>query len=1079
MSGGPPWSALPLRVPLKHVCERDVYRKFGRYALRRAESYVFEKRVLRLDAHHGLISAWVQGTRRQPYQTECRELAPGKLQWRCSCPYAQQWAAPCKHLLAILLAWMFKRDGNFPDVAQDVGEPAPSWRPPASLPPPAEGRRQGQSHQQPTPRLRLRPFLRQGAAWMSFPPNPTLSQWREAMGSVSMPMTWSLAGEFFNAAGSLRAAVFLSDDRRTLRVSLETDPPGRHGTFEMPRDEVPDFVAQFSYATDLQWVGEAKAVRIHGQFVQPVLVADYDAQGRLVVEPRYEMPAAPGKVPRRLLSHQQLEAGRVGERWFWDLAQGDPEPSTGGLYPIAAIPRRLWTHFANHAPQVFEGDAVAEFFGTHYQRLCQEVAFRPSEAVRRTRILAPPVVSHVTLELEGPDWLWCEPRYLAADHDVALREILQAQEEGRRFLRRGADWIRVPDGDELHHAWGGAKPDAQGRVRLSRLQYLKAKAGWDHEGLRLEESEQVRAFRELIERVRPPEEPPALDGLMAPLRPYQQGGYRWLWWLRQNGFHGLLADEMGLGKTHQAMAVLAASSRVPFPREALTEIVGAASAQAGGGGPLPPRHGAPQRSASSREMRSISGTEPGKSRSDFSGQSEAWGGPSVESQRTGGRDVAPRGASDGSPGLASPEQSRRARGAPHLVVCPTSVLDHWEDKLRRYAPSLDSLRMHGLDRPRTLESERLPPVVLTTYTILVRETAQFEAIEWDTIVLDEAQKIKNPATRMARAVRRLRAHYRVALTGTPLENRPMELWSIMEFLQPGYLGSAETFRRRFERPIVERADEAATAYLRRLVDPFKLRRLKAEVLAELPPKMEDVRWCRLSAHQAALYRSALSQAGALVEGLRDASRPIDYIHIFALLTRLKRICDHPALVLPGTRVRKLSSGKFALFQELLEEALSSGQKVVVFSQYLEMLELMAEHVAGRGIGHVTLRGDTRDRGRIIQTFQQRPECRVFLGSLLAGGLGIDLTAATVVIHYDRWWNAAREDQATDRVHRIGQSRGVQVFKLATRGTLEERIHRMIERKRSLMEAVVGADGDALKTFTREELLELLSASPPA
>jgi superfamily II DNA or RNA helicase len=979
------WSALPLRVPLRLLGERDVYRRFGRYAIRRAESYVFGKRVLRLDVHGGRLSAWVQGTHPQPYQTECRELTPGKLQWRCSCPYAEQWAVPCKHLIAILLTWIFKRDGDFHDLLHTVKEPAPSQ---PVVRGPALVRHQEPLPHQPTPRLRLRPFLRQGAAWMSFPPNPTMSQWRQAM-EMRLPMSWSLAADFFNAAGSLRAAVSLNDDRRALRISLETDPPGRRGTFEIPRDEVPDFVAQFGSATDIQWLGEAKAVRIRAQFIQPVVAADYEGPERLVVEPRYLIPSArphPSDQSGRVLTRQELEAGRVGERWFWDLAPVGSEPSTGGLYPIAAIPRRLWTHFADPAPKVFEGEAVAEFFDVHYQRLCQEVAFRPSEAVQKTRFLASPVVSRVKLELDGPDWLWCEPGYLAGDHEVALREILQAQATKVRYLRRGHDWIRMPDGAELHEAWAGAEPDEQGRIRLSRLQYLKAKAGWSHERLRLEESEQVKAFRELIERVRPPEDPPPLDGRMAPLRPYQQEGYRWLWWLRQNGFHGLLADEMGLGKTHQAMAVLAASQR----------------SEAGDGRPLP-----------------------------------------------------------------------------NLVVCPTSVLDHWEDKLRRYAPSLECLRMHGLDRPRGLDSQRLPPVVLTSYTILARETAQFEAIEWDTVVLDEAQKIKNPATRMARAIRRLRARHRLALTGTPLENRPMDLWSIMEFLQPGYLGSAQAFRRDVERPIVQRADEATMAHLRRLVDPFTLRRVKAQVLAELPPKTEDVRWCPLSSHQAALYRSALSQAGALVEGLRDASRPIDYIHIFALLMRLKRICDHPALVLPGKRVRKLSCGKFALFQGLLEEALAGGQKIVVFSQYLEMLDLMAEVLAGRGIGYVTLRGSTRDRGRVIETFQQRPECRVFLGSLLAGGLGIDLTAATVVIHYDRWWNAAREDQATDRVHRIGQSRGVQVFKLATRGTLEERIHRLIERKRSLMETLVTADRDPFKAFTRQELLELLAASPPA
>lgn len=308
----------------------------------------------------------------------------------------------------------------------------------------------------------------------------------------------------------------------------------------------------------------------------------------------------------------------------------------------------------------------------------------------------------------------------------------------------------------------------------------------------------------------------------------------------------------------------------------------------------------------------------------------------------------------------------------------------------------------------------------------------------------------------------------------------MELWSVFEFLLPGYLGSARTFRQYFEVPIAQRGDAHAAERLRRLVHPFKLRRCKAEVLKELPPKVEDVRWCEMTAHQAALYCATLRQrAGALVERLRDRSRPIDYIHIFAALTRLKRICDHPALVLSSRRARALGSGKFMVFQELMEEALGEGQKVVVFSQYLEMLDLIAAWLSRKGISYVQLRGSTRHRGKVIATFQREPSCRVFLGSLLAGGLGIDLTAASVVIHYDRWWNAAREDQATDRVHRIGQPRGVQVFKLVSKGTLEERIDRMIERKRAMMDVLVTSDAESLKAFTREELIGLLTAVPDA
>jgi SNF2 family DNA or RNA helicase len=328
---------------------------------------------------------------------------------------------------------------------------------------------------------------------------------------------------------------------------------------------------------------------------------------------------------------------------------------------------------------------------------------------------------------------------------------------------------------------------------------------------------------------------------------------------------------------------------------------------------------------------------------------------------------------------------------------------------------------------------------------------------------------------MAQAARALRARHRLALTGTPIENRPSELWAIFDFLMPGYMGSAERFRERYEAPIVRDGDGRAGAALRRVVHPFKLRRLKQEVLADLPPKVEDLRFCHLSSHQAALYREVVaSQGRRLADELRRPGTRVDYLHIFAVLTRLKRICNHPALVLEGGRGRGLASGKFDLFKELMEEALEGEAKVVVFSQYLEMLDLIEAWLAAHRVGFSGLRGSTRERGKAVQRFQEDPACRVFVGSLMAGGLGIDLTAASIVIHYDRWWNAAREDQATDRVHRIGQSRGVQVLKLVTRGTLEEKIDAMIRAKAAMMNTIVEKDDAALKSLSREELIELLS-----
>ncbi|MBI2472083.1 MAG: DEAD/DEAH box helicase [Planctomycetes bacterium] len=411
---------------------------------------------------------------------------------------------------------------------------------------------------------------------------------------------------------------------------------------------------------------------------------------------------------------------------------------------------------------------------------------------------------------------------------------------------------------------------------------------------------------------------------------------------------------------------------------------------------------------------------------------------------------------------------------PNLVICPTSVLDHWESKFQTYAPELKLTRFYGKER-NTILSGNLPPVVLTTYSILSRDVEALSKVQWNYVVLDEAQKIKNHNTQMCKATKFLKAHHRLALTGTPIENRLSELWSIFDFLMPGYLGSAEDFRKRYENPIMKFQDDEKREILKKIIHPFKLRRLKKDVLTELPPKTEEKRYCTLVPAQIVMYKDIINERGSkLIAKLKDESQPVEYIHVFALLTKLKRLCDHPKLVLNGTTPKGATSGKFELFKEIVEETLESGEKVVVFSQYLEMLDIIGNWLSGIDVRYESLRGSTMNRGKVIERFQNDPDCNVFLGSLMAGGLGIDLTSASVVIHYDRWWNAAREDQATDRVHRIGQTRGVQVFKLITKGTLEEKIDSMISTKANLMNSIVESDDAVFKTFSRKELIELLT-----
>ncbi|HYO77219.1 MAG TPA: DEAD/DEAH box helicase [Thermoanaerobaculia bacterium] len=373
-----------------------------------------------------------------------------------------------------------------------------------------------------------------------------------------------------------------------------------------------------------------------------------------------------------------------------------------------------------------------------------------------------------------------------------------------------------------------------------------------------------------------------------------------------------------------------------------------------------------------------------------------------------------------------------------LVVCPTSLVDHWREKLARYVPYV--------------------PVTLTTYGLVRSRFEQFRGKRFDLVVLDEMQTIKNADTATHHALRGIDKRIAVGLTGTPIENHEGELKVLLDFVVPGYLP--------------KHVDDRAT--LQRLVRPFVQRRTKAQVLTQLPPKIVDKRFCELTSEQRALYRRVLESRAKPLRAQLRAGGSVSYVHIFAALNYLKQICNHPASAGGGFGA-DVPSGKWEMFVQLLEECMSSGLKVVVFSQYLQMLAMIEDHLFRNGIGYASIKGGTKERGAEIARFRDDPDCRVFTASLRAGGLGIDLTSASVVIHYDRWWNQAREDQATDRVHRLGQNKGVQVIKLISRNSIEEKIDALIESKGALASDVIRPDDPSLvKQFTREELDALLS-----
>lgn len=425
-------------------------------------------------------------------------------------------------------------------------------------------------------------------------------------------------------------------------------------------------------------------------------------------------------------------------------------------------------------------------------------------------------------------------------------------------------------------------------------------------------------------------------------------------------------------------------------------------------------------------------------------------------------------------------------GGPVLVVCPASLVFNWADEFARFAPDVPVCALEGSRAHREALLSRAggaADVIVASYDRVRIDGAQLVRVEWGLVVLDEAQYIKNHATKTTRAVKRLRAPLRFALTGTPVENRLSELWSIFDFLMPGFLGSYERFRERYELGIIGE-DEEAAARLRALIEPFVLRRRKAEVLTDLPAKFENIRYVPLSREQRRLYDGAEQRLREDLNAQKrqNASRANRRGHIpdaeksavevLAELTRLRQIALDPALVFENY---KGGAEKLGAIMELVDEAMEAGRKVLVFSQFTSYLDVLSAELDRRGIGHFAITGATpkRERVRLVNEFNAN-ETPVFLVSLKAGGTGLNLTGASVVVHADPWWNAAATDQATDRAHRIGQNREVDVYKVVAKGTIEERIVVLQQAKRDLADSVIAATGgEALAGLTRERLAELL------
>jgi SNF2 family DNA or RNA helicase len=566
--------------------------------------------------------------------------------------------------------------------------------------------------------------------------------------------------------------------------------------------------------------------------------------------------------------------------------------------------------------------------------------------------------------------------------EVSLSDVWQKIHENKQYFFSSAGLINLLD---ARFRWlielSSRKISTETQLlKLTTLEWLRLCIFEDISPTRAQNKD-AQEMRKYLKEISALQTERLLDThlLQAKLRPYQEIGVQWLWFLYAHGLSGILCDDMGLGKTHQTMALLA----------------------------------------------------------------------SVMNEDTEGMNK-------------------------YMVICPTSVIYHWEDLIKRFLPKMRVLTYYGVER--TLESfEETYDLLLTSYGILRQKNENLKSYKFEVVVFDELQIAKNPQSQTHKSCKQIKANMRLGLTGTPIENYLSELKALFDVVLPNYLPAMSAFRDMFINPIERNQDPEKKKVLSKIIKPFILRRKKRDVLFDLPEKMEEVAYCQLSEEQQKIYDETLRQnKHELLSTLENEAEPVPYLHIFSMLSKLKQICNHPSLFLKDPKSYKNhNSGKWDLFVELLNEAIESGQKLVVFSQYLDMLTIIEQHLKEKNISFAFIKGATKKRHDQIRKFQEDPKCSVFVASLLAAGVGIDLTAGSVVIHYDRWWNPAKENQATDRVHRIGQNRGVQVFKLVTKNTLEEDIHSLIERKLGLTEELLGKDdSDQIKKLSREELLEI-------
>ena len=412
---------------------------------------------------------------------------------------------------------------------------------------------------------------------------------------------------------------------------------------------------------------------------------------------------------------------------------------------------------------------------------------------------------------------------------------------------------------------------------------------------------------------------------------------------------------------------------------------------------------------------------------------------------------------------------------PSLVICPTSVVFNWEDEIKKFAPDLDAFSFTGSQRHYLLRKINSNDIVVTSYALIRRDIEHLKKYDFRYIILDESQKIKNFQSLTANVAKQLRSKHRLALSGTPIENRLSELWSVFDFLTPGFLYDYKEFKYRYAQPIEEHNNRDAERRLKKQVYPFILRRLKQNVAKDLPDKLEFLSYCELLPEQQEIYLDVLDYTRQeIFKRIEEQGFAKSQMSILSALLRLRQICCHPKLIGDVSQAKIRNSGKFEHLKDMIKDVIANGHRVLLFSQFVQMLELIKYWLEAEGIKHEYLTGATKNRKECVDRFNNNDDIPIFLISLKAGGTGLNLTGADYVIHYDPWWNPAVEDQATDRAHRIGQTKKVFVYRLITKGTVEEKMIQLQSKKRDLIDSVITVDTSLGKILTYEDLKDILT-----